>query len=229
MNQNIFSTRNFSIEEAFEFFIKNGYLVIRDGLPSNLVDDVKNQFESFVAVTSTYFEPHKDYDGHFPRIVNLHTAFSPLIQLFTSNTFSLAIQDKFFGETSSIYTSLYYERGSSQPIHRDTPYFATKPEHKYLGVWVALEDADENNGCLEDMPGGHQLPELNLEEIALSLFESLDAIDPASQKLWDKYQEAVYKQGLAAKITPKKLSVKKGDTVIWHPQLPHGGGANFRH
>ena len=29
---------------------------------------------------------------------------------------------------TSLYTSLFYETGSEQPIHRDTPLFCTRPE-----------------------------------------------------------------------------------------------------
>jgi ectoine hydroxylase-related dioxygenase (phytanoyl-CoA dioxygenase family) len=39
-------------------------------------------------------------------------------------------------------------------------------------VWVALEDANEVNGCLEVICKGHLLPELDRERLALEEFAS---------------------------------------------------------
>ncbi len=219
----IFDAANFSVSEAYRSFEDNGFLIIRGGLSQGYIDEIKLGIEEFFKRNQLHFGKFKDTDGHYPRIVNLHLAFKPLFSLFENNKAALAIQDMFFGTESSMYTSLYYERGSAQPIHRDTPYFSTKPEHKYLGVWVALEDADTNNGCLEVIRGAHKLPELALEEIAREVYLNLDEIDPNSDQLWSNYQGKLMNQCLNAGLKIEALEVLKGDTVIWHPQLPHGG------
>ena len=39
-------------------------------------------------------------------------------------------------------------------IHRDSSYVFNDP-HKVVGVWIALEDATVENGCLWVIPGSH--------------------------------------------------------------------------
>ena len=42
--------------------------------------------------------------------------------------------------------------------HQDSTFLATTPAPSVFGVWVALEDADEANGCLWALPGSHGGP-----------------------------------------------------------------------
>jgi len=203
--------------------IENGYTVIKSALPKAFCKQVVEDFHAFAALNESKFERFRDADGHYPRIANLHAAFTPLQQVFSQNHMALAVQRALFRAEPSLYTSLFYERGSSQDIHRDTPYFSTKPELFYLGVWVALEDAGTENGALEVVPKGHLIPEFDREKIALELFPDLDGMPSSSQQLWDIYQakvwEACNERGLEKLVVP----VSAGDTIIWHPQLPHGG------
>lgn len=45
--------------------------------------------------------------------------------------------------------------GGEVVCHQDATYLRTKPE-TCLGIWVALEDATTENGCLYGIPGGHR-------------------------------------------------------------------------
>ena len=72
------------------------------------------------------------------------------------------------------------------------------------------------------MEGGHAMQELDRENMVLHRYGSLDNI-PNDNNLWAEYQDAVIAQGLALGLQVKKLYVEAGDSLIWHPQLPHGG------
>lgn len=212
-----------AVETHLKELLDDGVTVIKNGIRSERVQQVREQFKSFADLNGDLFHKHLDADGHYPRIINLHLAFQPLLDLFTQNPVALGVQDAFFGRESSIYTTLYYERGSAQPVHRDTPYFATRPEYNYLGVWVALEDANARNGCLNVVRKGHLVAEVDREQMALQHYESLDAVPPASNVLWDAYQQSVTDRCSELGLTVERVEVEAGDTVIWHPQLPHGG------
>ena len=209
----------------YEHLLREGFAHIPQGFPAGLIETVSAGVKRFLARNDSIFHPHIDADGHYPRLVNLHVAHEPLLQLFTQNVVALAVQDAFFEAASTLYTSLYYERGSAQSIHRDTPYFSTRPEYRYLGVWVALEDADERNGCLQIIRRGHLVPELERQSIALDHYPSLEAVPPSCDALWNAYQQQVMESCVAAGLEVELLKVKAGDVVIWHPQLPHGGAA----
>lgn len=173
------------------------------------------------------FGKHLDADGHYPRIINLHLLYKPLLRLFAANPLALAIQDAFFNAPTALYTSLYYERGSAQSTHRDTPYFSTRPEYRYLGVWAALEDANDLNGCLEVVRKGHLVPEEDREAIALRHYKTLDEVPPGGSAgrdiLWDEYQSMVLDACKKRGLIKERVHAKAGDIIIWHPQLPHGG------
>ena len=114
--------------------------------------------------------------GHYPRIGNLHAAMPELVPLFTRNPIWLQVQDVLFGAPTALDTSLFYEVGSEQSMHRDTPLFTTRPEYLYFGSTVYFEPTSDENGCLEVMEGGHLLPELDRGSIALRRFGSLDEL-----------------------------------------------------
>lgn len=203
--------------------LEKGYTVIKAAIPPETCSHIIQRFAELERANPTIFHRHQDALGHYPRVVNLHAAFPELKKLFVENTLWLKVQDVLFGAQTALYTSLFYQVGSQQPIHRDTPLFATRPEYLYFGNSVYLEPAGDANGCLEVIEGGHRLPELDREELAIRHYGSLDAIPNLDDDLWRIYQDAVAAQMAAAGLTKKKVYAGTGDSLIWHPQLPHGG------
>ena len=214
-----------AIKPYVDNILQSGIAVIPASLPMELCDRVREGFVNFTRKNAGIFDQNRDRDGHYPRIVNLHTAYTALFDLFHLNGKALALQDFLFGRETALYTSLYYERGSAQDIHRDTPYFATKPEYQYFGMWVALEDTDECNGPLIIVRRGHLIPEFDRETIARRFYPDLSTIDPGSDELFNAYQAEVNRKCEELGLVTEKLCVRKGDTVIWHAQAPHGGAA----
>ena len=47
--------------------------------------------------------------------------------------------------------------GGEVVCHQDSTYIFTEPE-SCVGFWFALEDATIENGCMQFIPGGHELP-----------------------------------------------------------------------
>jgi ectoine hydroxylase-related dioxygenase (phytanoyl-CoA dioxygenase family) len=161
--------------------------------------------------------PGLDYEeGKFRRLVNLHLKINSLAKLFSQNI-SLSITDKIFNQPTTLYTSIYFEIGSTQDPHRDTPYFWTNPKHMYYGIWLALEDVNDNNGALEVIKGSHKI--YDSEEFRSKIAKSSD--------VWGEYQKSVLDKCLKKNLKVTTVSVKKGDTIIWHPQLMHGGSKNI--
>ena len=212
-----------SIRRHVNELMTDGFTIIPQSLPGDLCDEIREGFIRFSRLNSEIFIPNEDEYGHYGRIINLHLAYKPLIELFSRNCAALAVMDYLFGAETVIYTSLFYERGSAQAIHRDSPYFTTRPEYKYFGVWAALEDTDEGNGPLAVVKGGHLIPEFDREAMARRYYDNLDKIDPASSQLWQAYQDELGRECARRGLTTETLCVKKGDTIIWHPQAPHGG------
>lgn len=47
--------------------------------------------------------------------------------------------------------------GSEKPWHQDNAYFSVTPLSAICGVWIALDDATIENGCMHTLRGGHKL------------------------------------------------------------------------
>jgi ectoine hydroxylase-related dioxygenase (phytanoyl-CoA dioxygenase family) len=203
--------------------IDKGYTVIKSGISPQVCREAIEAFRRFEKANDTIFAAHRNAAGHYPRIGNLHAAIPELLRLFTRNHMWLTVQDLLLGAPTALYTSLFYEVGSEQPLHRDTPVFTTRPEYLYFGTTVYLEAAGDENGCLEVMEGAHKLEELDREAIAQRRYDSLDKLPQLDNDLWNDYQNAVIAQGRARGLPVKRLYAEAGDSLIWHPQLPHGG------
>ncbi len=46
--------------------------------------------------------------------------------------------------------------GSEKPWHQDNAYFSVTPLEAICGVWIALDDATVENGCMHTIPGSHK-------------------------------------------------------------------------
>jgi ectoine hydroxylase-related dioxygenase (phytanoyl-CoA dioxygenase family) len=56
--------------------------------------------------------------------------------------------------------------GSAKPYHQDNFYFRCHPDDEVITAWLALDDADEQNGCLRYIDGSHLGPIIPHEQVA---------------------------------------------------------------
>lgn len=102
--------------------------------------------------------------------------------------------------------------GGEVHAHTDSTFINTKPL-SCLGAWMALEDADQNNGCLLAIPGSHQLPLQNLF-VRSGNNDGTELIETENEKvMWDE-----------GKLIP--LEVKKGALVLLHGSVVHASSLN---
>jgi phytanoyl-CoA hydroxylase len=92
--------------------------------------------------------------------------------------------------------------------HQDATFLVTDPP-SVLGFWLALEDADETNGCLLAIPGGHQGP-LRQRFLECDGALTMTTLDETPFET-DRFVA---------------LPARKGTLVVLHGLLPHGSAAN---
>lgn len=207
---------------SVEFLKENGYAVVRDAVDPAMCERALASINALKARHEGIVEKNADEFGHLYRVVNLHRAVDDLADTFAQNEAGLAICDAFFGAPTSLYTTLYYERGSEQALHRDTPYFCTKPAGRYLGVWLALDDVDSGNGPLKVVPKSHLLPPIDVRALRKEIFGD-QHVPSISMEGWNGYQAAVQAQCDLRGMEAQEVHVKRGDVIIWHPEMFHGG------
>jgi phytanoyl-CoA hydroxylase len=95
--------------------------------------------------------------------------------------------------------------GGEVRCHQDATFLHTEPRDAMVGLWFAIEDATEDNGCLWAVPGGHRA---GLQ----SLFVRNDDDTTTTRMLGDETFGAW-------PLVP--LPVKKGAVIVLDGLLPH--------
>jgi len=203
-------------------FDRDGFCIIREAIDPQFIDKANHQVNAFRSKNDSLLYRHKLLvEGMLDRVVNLHFSITSLQDIFvTAMDAGKAVCDRYGKAT--LYTSLFFEHGSEQPLHRDTPYFYSGSEGGYFGVWVALDDADEENGALIAVKGSHRLQEPNLK-ILKNRFHPHSDVPASSPLLFQAYNEELVMEAKRHDLPSVTCAVKKGDMIIWNPSTLHGG------
>ncbi len=197
-----------AVRTALADLREHGVAVLPGNMPHDACDALVADFEAYCRSdpdSANYRDEHSLHE----RLACLHLA-SAAARRVAFDPSVLAIMSAAFRSPPLVVGSLFFEKGSTQDVHRDTPAFFTNPLNHFFGVWTALEDVRPGAGPLSYYRGGHRVaPDETLYGNA--------AIDSRT------YFRTVVDACRAAGLELVELYPKKGDTVIWHPQLPHGG------
>lgn len=120
------------------------------------------------------------------------------------------------GRPSGPEGAINFMYGSTQTEHQDTAVFHLFPPNYIVGAWIACEDISPDSGPLMFYPRSHREP----------LFHGFDNypqtnLKTASPELTQAYYE--YVATLTHKFDRHLLLAKKGDALLWHGMLLHGG------
>jgi len=108
--------------------------------------------------------------------------------------------------------------GGEVKAHQDGSYLHTDPL-KIAGIWVALEDCNENNGCLQFVPGSQNSP------LATRLIRN------PNKEEFDAGKFLIYTNGMASYGYKEdeyvSAMVKKGDAILIDGLVVHRSSANL--
>ncbi|HEX5754721.1 MAG TPA: phytanoyl-CoA dioxygenase family protein [Archangium sp.] len=116
------------------------------------------------------------------------------------------------------FQSLSFEVGSQQAIHQDTAYVVTASPLEFAGVWIALEDIQEGSGELSYYEGSHRLPEYDFGAGTKHWDVGRDG-----HEIHDRFLRYLHEESKARGLPLRRFRPKKGDALIWHADLAHGG------
>jgi len=216
----------FNISHHLENILNNGYTIVRNAIDNDLIDRVIEDFNVWSSDPENNFLKNSK-----ARLINFHSYSKNTLDIVT-NKYVHDIVSSFLGQEQVVYSSLFFREGTSQHYHRDTPHFFTNPIDKYCGVWYALEDIDVKAGPLKYFIGSHKL---NVPD-GFDVFNKLYGDDNKfpdmsySQKNYNalleynKYMEDKCRELNLIEMNEKNYEkINKGDVIIWHPKLLHGG------
>jgi len=186
-----------------EYFEKNGFLILENAIPYNLIDEYLDVFSKNLV---------KDKNG------NLRGWQEQGNTTYIGNNSALAIlcnkiiQDAFesIDKGVALHVDLPYWVSTEKQWHQDSVLRIPLAASNYLGTWVALEDVSEHAGPFEYIPGSH------LWDID---FDDYYGDDEKTSFAWKKFDK------LIEEIKPeiRQFVAKKGDVFLWHGRLVHRG------
>jgi ectoine hydroxylase-related dioxygenase (phytanoyl-CoA dioxygenase family) len=217
-----------TMAEQIERFERDGFLILPGAAPEELVEAFQKRIDR------AFFEGNEQVLYQRPgsndaeplrsgtervrtRVVDCFVPLPEALDLFTVPPLR-AFLTAIFDAPPLLFQSLSFDQGSQQGLHQDTAYVVVDRPLEMAACWIALQDVEEGSGELIYVPGSHRLPDWDFG---------------AGQKHWDSelngddthHQWSVMLSELE-KNSPRGTQhfyAKKGDILIWHADLAHGG------
>jgi phytanoyl-CoA hydroxylase len=214
----------------FHHWMRHGYVIIENAVPDSVISALNEEFDGLlreprgdvkIAVGATnqicpmelsLIRPENSirFLDFYVKSVNARAAlFSEKIERFLKLLFE---------DAPLLFQSLSFEYGSQQGIHQDTAYVVVDSPMQLAASWIALEDVVEGVGELQFYDGSHRLPEYKFS----GSFKHFNGERDGAQQ-HQEWAELLL-QGSEKRALPiKKFLPKRGDALIWHADLAHGG------
>jgi phytanoyl-CoA hydroxylase len=144
-------------------FERDGFVHVKGFLSPSELADVRRRVERYKVEIAPTLESYRvlyDVEGgvrSIKQMVDLDKADPCFADLIDGDGRRLATA--LLGEDALPQTVEYFDKGPGigkpTPPHQDGYYFCLKPNHA-VTVWVALDDCDEENGCMSYVSGSHR-------------------------------------------------------------------------
>lgn len=144
----------------------------------------------------------------------LELAFSPVIYNFLRGLFCAS---------PMAFQGLHFEVGSTQAVHQDPAYVVVNAyAHNFAATWIALEDIVPGSGELVYYPRSHRIGPF-VYDGKYSRYCWNPELD--GDLIHSHHLNWLHEESSRIGQTLNSLIIKKGDALVWHSNLAHGGGA----
>ena len=182
----------------------NGYVAPIDILTKNETIEIRKEIEFIEQKFPNEIEKSGRYNAHL---------ISPLLDQVVHNTKILDAVESIIGKNILVCgTTLFIKNPDEKGFvsyHQDAKYIGLEP-HNWVTAWVAITDANEENGCMRMWTGSHK-----------------DNLKEHNQKF---NEGNLLTRGQTVENVPEKevklLILSSGQMSLHHPALVHGSGLN---
>ncbi len=199
------------VKEQILSWKENGYLVLKNFLTPQVADSINKEIEDLLADKKVEFTL-----GNKVMFANKQ---SQLIQNIITQKSIIDILSFILGREVVPFQTINFITGSQQHAHSDSIHMTTYPLGYLIAIWVALEDTDETSGPLCYYPGSHKLPYILNHDYE----RGGNALTVGADSNYLKYEEKIGEVVRTTNFTKKIFTAKKGDILVWHANLIHGG------
>jgi len=206
----IYQQGDIATRSSIDAFEAEGYVILKGFLSGTEADQVNAEIDSRLKEKKIGFK-----NGN--KIV-FAIQQSEILRAIGKNKKLLELLSSLMHGEVKLFQSINFLMGSEQHTHSDSIHMTTFPLGGLLGVWIPLEDIDTDNGPLHYYPGSHKLPYyLNSD------YDNEGSYFLLGDKDYTEYEKMLEKKIEEHGIEKKVFTAEKGDLLIWHANLLHGG------
>jgi ectoine hydroxylase-related dioxygenase (phytanoyl-CoA dioxygenase family) len=145
----------------------------------------------------------------YPRMIHMHRWDEPSLSWMLDQRLRDWMTALLGAEPYAVQTMLYFKPAGArgQALHQDQYYLRVQPG-TCMAAWLALDDCDEQNGCMRVVPGSHDLPVL--------------CTVPADTS--QSFTDVTVPLPEGARTEP--MLMRAGDVLFFNGQLIHGSYPN---
>jgi ectoine hydroxylase len=199
------------VAEKLPGWVEDGFLVLDGFFGEAQVGKINADFDRLLGSGEI------DYHYRGNRVVDAFQRSEPIREALEDPGL-IRVLELLLGREVSLFQSINFVEGSQQRAHSDSFHMTTEPMGYLIAIWVALEDVTPDSGPVFYYPGSHRLPYVMSEDLGEA--RSRLFLDEDKQ---GRYEDRIAEELAEARLEPVDFLAKRGDVLIWHANLLHGG------
>lgn len=207
--------RNSHLPEEFKQgireFPEKGFIVVKNFLTEEEVDIANKELDRLIE------EGEVDYN-FTGRKVMFAFEHSQHLNSIVRKMEILETMQIILQKTMHPFQTINFIEPSEQKAHSDTIHMTTHPLGYMMAAWFALEDIGLDQGPIFYYPKSHKLP-----YILNSTYNHGGNSFRIGENAYGEFEKEVQRQIDENKLEQHPFIAGKGDVLIWHPNLLHGG------
>jgi phytanoyl-CoA hydroxylase len=214
------------LQDNFKEFMEKGYTIFKGVVDEDTVDQIVKDTHQIYSEPNNYIlknqgkylDPNSlEALGMADRVVDLYGVSEAARKTIFSSP-ALRFLGFIFGEAPIATQSISFEYGSQQALHQDTAYVISNNPLSLAATWLALEDITPGSGELSYYPGSHRFDHFLFSGKYKSWNPARD-----SQEQHQQFLKNIHTTAGEKGIEQEFFVAKKGDVLVWHADLAHGG------
>ncbi len=199
-----------AVQQQITRWSDKGYMIVDQLLDETTVDAINTEVAQLQASGKLRFENRNKL-----MFANRH---SDLIRSVTEHPDLVRIMSFLLGKKPVPFQTINFITGSEQRAHSDSIHMTTYPLGYLVAAWIALEDITAGSGPLFYYPGSHKLPFLFNSD-----YDQQSTLMSLGNKKYTDYEDLLQELITEKNFQKETFLARKGDVLIWHANLVHGG------
>lgn len=145
-------------------FDRDGYVALRGFLDADEVEELRGEIDRYTREVAAglpaeeVFYEVKGQEETIKQLQRMHRYDAYFRRLFFADRF-VKLAEALLGDAAAGQNLQWFNKpprvGQPTPPHQDGYYFMLTP-NEAVTMWLALDDVDEENGCVRYLPGSHK-------------------------------------------------------------------------